>query len=189
MSHSEQSTMINCAMNFGAVVGLYYIVKFCLFPLSMHSTIAALLFLGMTIVVPLLVGLLTMRYRDLHCGGQIRFTQAFAFSALIMCFGALLVAAVHYIYFAYIDNGAVVAAVAQSTEMLQDIDIESVEGVGTDTITQYNQYIELMQQTMQQLQAMSPIDITMGMLSSNVSWSFIISLPIALFTRHKTPQP
>ena len=47
--------MMQCAMNMGAVVGIYYIGKFCLFPLSLHSTLAAMLFLGLTLMVPFLV--------------------------------------------------------------------------------------------------------------------------------------
>ena len=184
MSNSGQPTMINYAMNFGVIVGLYYIVKFLLFPLSLRSTMAGLLFLGLTVVVPLLIFQLVKRYRNQYCGGQIGFVQAFSFSLLIMNFGALLSAAAHYIYFAYVDGGAMVAAVAQSVETLQNVNWEALEGTSTEAIAQYNQYVDLMQQTVLQLQAMKPIDVTMGMLSNNVSWSVIISLPVALLAKN-----
>ena len=58
----------------------------------------------------------------------------------------------------------------------------------TATVAEFNQYVEVMEQTAQQLQAMSPIEITMGMLSNNVSWSVILSLPIALLTRRNKPE-
>ena len=176
----EQPTMMNCAMNMGAVAGVYYIVKFCLFPLSLHSTMAALLFLGLTLVVPFLIYQLVKRYRDQYCDGQIEFTRAFIYSVLIMGFGSLLAAAAHYIYFAFIDGGAMVGALAQSIEQLQSIDLSALEGANEDSIAQFNQYIEAMKLTAQQLQALSPIDITLGMLSNNFSWSVILSLPIAL---------
>ena len=60
MNNQEQPTMVNCAMNFGAVVGMYYIVKFCLFPLGLHSVMASLLFWGLTVVVPFFVFLLVI---------------------------------------------------------------------------------------------------------------------------------
>lgn len=182
--HNEQPTMINCAMNMGAVAGVYYIAKFCLFPLSLHSTMAALLFLGLTLVVPFLIYQLTKRYRDQYCGGQIEFTRAFFFSMLTMGFGSLLAAAAHYIYFAFIDGGAMVGALVQSIEQLQSIDLTALEGANADAVTQFNQYVEAMEQTVQQLQALSPIDITMGMLSNNFSWSVILSLPIALIVKN-----
>lgn len=175
--------MISYAMNFGAVVGLYYIGKFCLFPLSLYSMMAALLFLGLTAVVPFLIYRLVKRYRNLYCGGVIDFSRAFAFSMLIMAFGSLLVAAAHYIYFAFIDNGAMIGAVVQSIEQLQAVDLSTLEGANAESIAQFDQYIEVMQQTVAQLQAMSPIDITMGMLSNNVSWGVILSLPIALIVK------
>lgn len=176
----ELPTMMNCAMNMGAVAGVYYIAKFCLFPLSLHSTMAALLFLGLTLVVPFLIYQLVKRYRDQYCGGQIEFTRAFIYSVLIMVFGSLLAAAAHYIYFAFIDGGAMVGALAQSIEQLQSIDLSALEGANEESIAQFNQYIEAMKLTAQQLQALSPIDITLGMLSNNFSWSVILSLPIAL---------
>ena len=184
MSNPEHPTLMNCAMNFGAVVGLYYIGKFCLFPLSLHSTMASLLFLGLTLMVPVFVYRLVKRYRDLYNGGEIGFSQAFAFAMLTMSFGELLAAAAHYIYFAYIDGGAMVGALVQSVESLQNVDLGELEGVNADAITQFHQYIGLMQQTIQQLQAMTPIDMTLGMLSNNLSWSIIVSLPIALFVKN-----
>ena len=175
--------MINYAMNFGAVVGVYYIGKFCLFPLSLHFTMAALLFLGLTLVVPFLIYQLVKRYRDSFCGGTIDFVRAFAFSMLTMAFGSLLAAAAHYVYFDFIDGGAMIGALQQSLSQLQGLDVSALEGASAEAITQFNQYIEVMQQTVGQLQAMSPIDITMGMLSNNVSWSVILSLPIALIVK------
>lgn len=183
----EQPTMINYAMNFGVVMGAYNIVKFCLFPLSLHSTMAALLFLGLTLVVPFLVFQLAKRYRDQYCGGQIDFTRALTFSVLTMAFGALLASVAHYVYFAFIDGGAMVGALAQSIEQLQSVDLSTLEEVDADAVAQFGQYVEAMQQTAQQLQAMSPIEMTMGMLSNNFSWSLILSLPIALFVKKINP--
>jgi hypothetical protein len=181
MSNPERPTMMNCAMNFGAVVGLYYIVKFCLFPLSLHSTMVALLFLGLTLVVPSLVFMLVKRYRDQYCQGRLEFVHAWAFSVLIMGFGSLLAAAAHYIYFAYIDGGTMVGVLMQSIEQLQGIDLSTLEGSDADALAQYEQSVEIMKQTAEQLQRMSAIEITMGMLSNNFSWSIVLSLPIALF--------
>ena len=203
MSHKEQPTMINCAMNMGAVVGIYYIVKFCLFPLSLTSTMAAMLFLGLTLVVPYLVYMLTKRYRDQYLGGTVDFSHAYLFAALTMGFGSLLVAVAHYIYFAYIDGGAIMNAFSQSIEQLQEMipllsaPLEDSAGAtSADALPQSSEmeqsihdYISMMQQTAKQLQAMSPIDITIGMLSNNFSWGIIVSLPIALIVSlHKVQR-
>ena len=183
--NQEQPTMMQCAMNLGVVLGVYYIGKFCLFPLSLHSTLAATLFLGLTLMVPFLVFRLTRLYRDRYLGGSIDFSRAFIFTLYVMGFGSLLAAAAHYIYFAYIDGGAIVNALEQSISQLTAIDLSTLEGTeGSESaIAQFNQYIELMRNTASQLSAMTPIEMTMGMLSNNVSWAIVIALPIALFAK------
>lgn len=172
-------------MNMGAVVGLYYIGKFCLFPLSLHSTLAAMLFLGLTLMVPYLVYRITKLYRDRYLTGHIDFARAFAFALLVMGFGSLLAAAAHYIYFAYIDGGAMVGALEESISQLSAIDLSTLEGAeGVEaTQTQLNQYLEMMCATAAQIAGMTPIEMTMGMLSNNVSWAIAVALPVALFVR------
>lgn len=188
MEQAQQPSLINIAMNMGAVVGVYYIAKFCLFPLSLHSTLAAMLFLGLTLMVPFLVYRLTKLYRDRYMGGYIDFTQALVFVLLIMGFGSLLVAAAHYIYFAYIDGGMMVGALEQSIAQLSAIDLSTLEGIeGTEDVestkVQFDQYIGMMHTTAAQIKAMTPIDMTLGMLSNNVSWAIAVALPVALFVR------
>lgn len=188
MEQAQQPTLINHAMNMGAVVGVYYIGKFCLFPLSLSSTVAALLFLGLTLMVPFLVYHLVKIYRDRCLGGSIEFSRALAYTLLIMGFGSLLAAAAHYIYFAYIDNGLMVGKLTQSIEQLSAIDLSTLEGTESEgSIAQFNQYIEMLNTTAAQLKAMKPIDMTIGMLSNNISWAIAVSLPTALFAsmRHK----
>ena len=177
MSNAGQPTMMNCAMSFGLVLGGFYIVKFCLQMLGLYSVMASLLFLGMAVVLPFFVFLLVLRYRDQFCGGRIGFSHAFFFSILTMSFGSLLASAAYYVYFAFIDGGAVVEACMLSLEQMQNLDLGSVEGVNSDNLASFN---ELMQQAAQQLQAMSPVDMTLYLLSNNVWWGAILSLPIAL---------
>ena len=181
--HNEH-TMMNCAMNMGLIVGAYYIVKFCLFPLSMHSTFAAMLFFGLTMMVPFLVYRLVKVYKDRYAGGNIDFTRAFSFALLVMAFGSLLASVAHYVYFEFIDNGLVVNTLAANIEELAAVYLGAIEGIdtteGAEAVEQYNRFIEMMNTTLQQLQAMSSIKMTVGMLSNNVSWAFIVALPIAL---------
>lgn len=144
---------------------------------------AALLFLGMTLVLPFLIFQLVKRYRDQYCGGRIVFSRALVFSVFTMVFGSLLVSVAHYIYFAFIENGAMAEALMRSIEQLQSVDLNALEGVDSDAMVQFDQYIEAVRQTASQLQAMSPIEMTIGMLSNNFSWSVVLSLPIALVVK------
>jgi hypothetical protein len=173
-------------MNTGVVVGAYYIGNFCLFPLSFSSAFSGLLFIGLTLLVPYLIYRLVRTYRDRYLDGHIEFVQALMYAMLIMAFGSILAAAAHYIYFAFIDGGRMVGALEQSIEQFSAIDLSTLGTAGNDSsIAQLNQYIEMMKTTATQIKALTPIDITMGMLSNNISWAIIIAFPIALLTaRH-----
>ena len=189
MSSQEQPSMINYAMNFGMVVGMYYILKFCLFPMSLRSTVAGMLFIGLTLVVPLLVYRLTRLYRDRYMGGNVTFAHALAFAMLTMAFGSLLASVAHYIYFAFIDEGMMVGALEQSIEqMVALLSAENMpEGVAVQDVS-IDDYITMLRTTVTQIEAMSPIDMTIGMLSNNVSWSIIVALPVALFVSYRKPK-
>ena len=182
MSNHEQPSMMHYAMNFGLVVGVYYILKFCLFPMSLRSTAAGMLFIGLSLMVPLLLFRLTRTYRDRYMSGSITFVHAWAFAMLTMIFGSLLASVAHYVYFAYIDGGMMVGALEQSIEQIVTLlSVENMsEGVDMSDVS-IDEYITMLRTTMMQIEAMSPIDITMGMLSNNVSWSIIVALPVALF--------
>lgn len=182
MSNHEQPSMMHYAMNFGLVVGVYYILKFCLFPMSLRSTATGMLFIGLSLMVPLLLFRLTRTYRDRYMSGSITFVHALAFAMLTMIFGSLLASVAHYVYFAYIDGGMMVGALEQSIEQIVTLlSAENMsEGVDMSDVS-IDEYITMLRTTMMQIEAMSPIDITMGMLSNNVSWSIIVALPVALF--------
>ena len=204
----QQSSVIHYAMNFGAVVGVYYIAKFCLFPMSLRSSLAGMFFLGLTLVVPFFIYRLTRLYRDRYVGGDITFGHALAFAMLTMGFGSLLASAAHYIYFAFIDGGMMVGALEQSIEQMASLltgptgegtaiiaDTVAIAAptltdsiaVATDSIAEESEeltvsidaYITMLRTTTAQIKAMTPIDMTLGMLSNNLSWSIIVALPVA----------
>jgi len=206
----QQPSLIHYAMNFGAVMGGYYIGKFCLFPISLRSSFAGMLFLGLTLMVPFLIYRLTTLYRDRYMGGNITFSHALAFAILTMGFGSLLASVAHYIYFAFIDGGMMVETLEQNIEQMASL-LTAPTGEGaaamTDTMAiatpsiidtttvatesmaeeaaaiaaSIDDYITMLRTTTEQIKAMTPIDMTLGMLSNNLSWSIIVALPVAAF--------
>lgn len=204
--------MVHYAMNFGTVVGIYYIAKFCLFPMSLRSSLAGVFFIGLTLVVPFLIYRLTRLYRDHYMGGNITFVQALAFAMLTMGFGSLLASAAHYIYFAFIDGGAMVNTLEQNIEQMESLlsmplnetaitdSVAIATSVPTDSTTNIsgniiddnmtmattlNDYITMLRTTTAQIKALTPIDMTLGMLSNNLSWSIIVAVPVAALTTIK----
>lgn len=206
----QQPSLVHYAMNFGAVMGGYYIGKFCLFPISLRSSFAGMLFLGLTLMVPFLIYRLTTLYRDRYMGGNITFSHALAFAILTMGFGSLLASVAHYIYFAFIDGGMMVETLEQNIEQMASlltaptgevaaamtdtmaiatpsiidtttVATESMAEEAAEIAASIDDYITMLRTTTEQIKAMTPIDMTLGMLSNNLSWSIIVALPVAAF--------
>ena len=92
-------------MHFGTYMGIYWILKFILFPLGFHIPFLSLLFVILTLAVPFIGYHYVKMYRDKICGGSIQFSHAVLFTIFMYMFASLLVAVVHYIYFQFIDHG------------------------------------------------------------------------------------
>ena len=95
-------------MHFGTYMGVYWILKFILFPLGLSIPFLLFLFFGLTLGFPFMGYYYARTYRDKVCGGSIRFLQAWVFIVFMYMFAALLTAVAHYIYFRFIDHGLIV---------------------------------------------------------------------------------
>ena len=100
-------------MHFGTYMGIYWILKFILFPLGFHIPFLSLLFVILTLAVPFIGYHYVKMYRDKICGGSIQFSHAVLFTIFMYMFASLLVAVVHYIYFQFIDHGFIVNSYIQ----------------------------------------------------------------------------
>ena len=94
-------------MLFGTYMGVFWILKFILFPLGLKYNLPFLsfLFMGLTLCVPFMGYYYLRIYRNQVCGGAINFLPAWLFTVSMYIFSALLTAVAHYIYFRYIDHG------------------------------------------------------------------------------------
>ena len=116
-------------------------------------------------------------YRNRFCGGYISFIQAWIFLIFMFLFASLLTSVAHYLYFQFIDHGYIVNTYIK---MLNDT-------INTQQ-SAMEAYREPLQQITDLIGSMTPIDITMQLLSQNVFYGSILAIPIALFVmkRDKT---
>ena len=82
-------------MHFGTYMGIYWILKFILFPLGFHIPFLSLLFVILTLSVPFIGYHYAKMYRDKICGGSIQFSHAMLFTIFMYMFASLLVAVAH----------------------------------------------------------------------------------------------
>lgn len=166
------------SMALGTLLGVYYIVKFCLFPLSLRSGMAGMLFIVLTLMVPFVALRMVRRFQTEHIPGGMPFITAWTFALRMFFFASLLVAVAHYVYFAFIDGGALAQAYTDSLAQLRETSIDGV----TNQLAWQNQ-LDSVEKTFEAVSALTPIQVVMELLINNLFWGSIAALFVALLTK------
>lgn len=116
-------------MLFGTYMGVFWILKFILFPLGLKYNLPFLsfLFMGLTLCVPFMGYYYLRIYRNQVCGGAINFLPAWLFTVSMYIFSALLTAVAHYIYFRYIDHGFILDTYENLLSSLSASNVPGIE--------------------------------------------------------------
>ena len=149
-------------------------MKFILFPVGLSVPFLLFLFMGLTLCVPFMGYSYARMYRNQVCGGGISFLHAWIFTVFMYMFAALLAAVAHYIYFRFIDHGYVI----NTCETM-------VDTLAQSNMPEMDSYIATYQEALETARLLSPIDITLQMISSNVFWGSILAFPTALFVMRR----
>lgn len=169
---AENRSYMQYAMLFGTYMGGYWILKFILFPLGLAMPLLSFLYIGLTICVPLLGYFYARMYRNMVCGGSISFINAWVFTVFMYMFAAMLTAVAHYVYFRFIDQGFVLDTCEAQIQMLAQS--------GTP---EFENYAGMLRENLSMARAVTPIEITMQVMSWNVFCGALLAIPTALFVR------
>lgn len=169
----NRSYLQKYAMHFGTFMGIYWILKFILFPLGFHIPFFSLLFIILTLAVPFIGYHYAKMYRDKICGGSIEFSHAVLFTIFMYMFASLLVAVAHYIYFQFIDHGFIVSSYMK----LWDEMVIQAPALAENK--------EIIKETIDNVSSLTSINITMQLLSWDVFWGSILAIPTALMVMKK----
>ena len=162
------------AMLFGTYMGGFWILKFILFPVGLSVSFFFFFFFGVLFCVPFMGYYYARMYRNQVCGGGISFLHAWVFTVFMYMFAALLAAVAHYIYFRFIDHGYVINTCETMVDTLAQSNMPGMDS-----------YIATYQEALETARLLSPIDITLQMISSNVFWGSILAFPTALFVMRR----
>ena len=163
-------------MRYGTVMGIFWTLKFVLFPMGMQSPLLLMAFFLLTPIVPVAGFFLVRQYRDRECGGVLSFSRAFLFTSFMYLFAALFATIAHYVYFRYIDGGLIV-------NTYQDM-LTQMEAIATaDMKASLDQF----QQALDIIAALSPLEISIQLITQNVFYCTLIALPTALLVK-RNPQ-
>lgn len=157
------------AMHFGTYMGVFWILKFILFPLGFKIPFFMILFFCLTLAVPFMGYFYVRSYRDKICGGIISFSHAFLFTIFMYIFASLLASVAHYVYFEFIDHGYILETYTNMVNQVLDLNpnMENEKELITDALDQ--------------LREMNPISITLQLLYSDIMFCSFLALPTALF--------
>ena len=163
------------AMLFGTYLGAFWILTSIFFPLALKMPFFIFIFISFTICSPFLAYRYTRIYRDKACENAITFPQAWLFTVLLYMFAAILTAAAHYIYFRFIDNGFIINTYEARID----------EVFAQSTLPDMEVYKTQIKEAIDTLRALSPIELTIQLMSNNIFWGAILAIPIALFAMKK----
>lgn len=162
------------AMHFGTYMGIFWILKFILFPLGIEIPFLQLLFLALTIAVPFLGYYYARMFREKICGGSITFFQSWFFTLLMYIFASLLTAVAHYIYFRFLDHRYLYDTYSKIVQEAKALKVTGTE----EMLTQFENALGV-------LGDFTPIELTMQLISQNVFYGSIPAIPTALLVMKK----
>lgn len=90
MPTDKPITLQEHAMRFGTFMGIFWIFKFIFLPLGFTIPLLQLLFVLLTLFVPVLGYIYVRKFRNTYCNGEISFFRAFLFTLYMYLFAALL---------------------------------------------------------------------------------------------------
>ena len=163
-------------MRYGTVMGIFWTLKFVLFPMGMQSPLLLMAFFLLTLIVPVAGFFLVRQYRDRECGGVLSFSRAFLFTSFMYLFAALFATIAHYVYFRYIDGGLIVNTYQDMLTQMETIATADMKA----SLDQFQQALDI-------IAALSPLEISIQLITQNVFYCTLIALPTALLVK-RNPQ-
>lgn len=158
----------------GALLAILWTVSFVCYIVGIAQPMFTMAALLLMVATPFFVGKRLRRFRDEDLGGIISLMRGWGFVVLVFFYGGILLALVQYVYFAYIDQGYLLASFSkalESAETKQVIEMYGMQKTVSESLT-------LMEQ-------MRPIDYALNVLTMNISIGIILGLPIAAILQKK----
>lgn len=156
------------AMRYGTMMGIYWIIKFIFFPLGFRIPLLQLLFVVLTVFVPILGYIYARKFRNEQCRGTISFFKAYTFTFFMYTFATILASVAHYVYFRFIDHGFLFHTYQTQLQQIKEASPATL-GMSIDQLLQ----------TFEAIAALSPLQLTFQLVSQNIFYGILMALPTA----------
>ena len=153
----------------GFYLALLWTTSFVCYILGIANQRLEILALGLAIMTPFFVASRLRRFRDEGREGLISFKRSYAYTVFVFFYGAVLLAVVHFIYFAYLDNGYLLSSFSKMMSSSE----------GKELISQYGM-TQMMEESLEAMANTRPIDYALNILTFNLMAGFVLGVPIGL---------
>ena len=161
----DKSFLLRGAMNYGFVMGIYWVIKYVFFILGFSHPTANIVYWSLSCLVPYIAYKMTRRYRE-NIGGKLGFFHAWQFGVLLYFFAAILVSLEHYLFYRFIaPPDLLVKTVSDMEEALKE---SGASQALLDAIKEIH---------------VTPIQMAIQGIFNNVLYGIILSIPVALLAR------
>lgn len=160
--------LAHSAMLYGALMGLFWIVKYLFFMFGFHWPFFDMVYWGLTFLVPVLAYVMTLYYKH-DIGGHISFLHAWQFGFLLYLFAALLVSLLHFVFYRFVaPPDYITNTFHQTVLLLKEVDLPADVQAAID-----------------KMEVPSPILMVFSQLLNNIIYGIIFSIPVALLACRK----
>ena len=153
----------------GFFLALLWTASFACYILGVTNHIMEMLALGLAITTPFFVAGRLRKFRDEGREGLISFGRSYAYTIFVFFYGAVLLAVVQFLYFAYMDNGYLLS---NFSKMLSTEE-------GRALVTQYGM-TQMVEEGLAEMANIRPIDYALNILTMNIMIGFVLGIPIGL---------
>ena len=128
-----------------------------------------MLAIGLAVMTPFFVAGRLRKFRDEGRDGLISFGRSYAYTIFVFFYGAVLLAVVQFLYFAYMDNGYLLGAFSRMLSTAE----------GKELVSQYGM-TQMIEEGLEEMAAIRPIDYALNILTVNIIIGFVLGVPIGL---------
>ena len=153
----------------GFFLALLWITSFISYIIGLSNPLLSMASMIIAIVSPFFVASRLRKFRDVGREGVISFGRSYAYTIFVFFYGAVLLAVVQYLYFAYLVSSF---ARMMSTEE------------GKMMLEQYGMS-KVVDDSLAEMAVTRPIDYALNILTINISLGFILGVPIGLIMQRK----
>ena len=161
----------------GAKLSLLWMASFALYIIGLSTPAYGLAALLLAVLTPFFVGSCLRHFRDDGLEGSISLMRGWAYTIYVFFYGSLLFALAQWAYLTYMDQGYLMKAIG-----LMLTAPETAESLRQMGLT------ETLDESIQMLGQMRPIDLSLNMLTSNILMGIVLGLPIAAVLQKKSEK-